>query len=110
MSKKYKLLALVSLLFATVVINAMEQKPAEAAPPIPQRWVYYVVGRSESSFQTNINQIDIVSPNFYRLTREGTIAGSNRPELTNQARARGIKVIPMIQNDPVKNDFNAILD
>jgi spore germination protein YaaH len=109
MPTRIKLLALISVLFSTLLINLGSDKPAEAAPPIPIRWGYYVNGKSYDSFMANVTNLDYLSPNFYRLSSQGTITGSNRPDVTNYARAKGVKVIPIIQNDPVKDDFNKIL-
>ncbi len=109
MTLRIKLLSLISLLAATLLIGSWEQAPAEAAPPIPIRWMYYVSGKSYDALQANASNIDIISPNFYRLARDGSISGSNRPDVTNFARAKGIKVIPMIQNDPTTTDFNQLL-
>lgn len=110
MTLRFKILGLLSLLFATLVLNIWEHTPsAQAAPPIPIRWMYYVSGKSLPSLQANAANIDVISPDYYRLQSDGTIRGNNRPDVTNFARAKGIKVVPMIQNDPTKDDFNKLM-
>ncbi len=77
--------------------------------PNPLRLVYFTDHSSWLSLQANFKNIDGISPGFYRLSRDGALAGQNQPAITDFARARGIKVIPMIQNDPVLDNFNQII-
>ena len=110
MSTRVKLLALISLLLSSLLIHLSDNNVAEAAPPpIPIRWMYYVNGVSDASLKANYSQIDIVSPNFYRLKSDGSVQGNINADVTTFAHSKGIKVVPMIQNDPVTDDFNKIL-
>jgi spore germination protein len=106
----FKVLSLLSLFLAGLMLSVFEEPhTAGAAAPIPLRWFYFVNGRSNAALLANYNNIDIISPDFYRLQADGTIRGSNRADVTNFARSKGIKVVPMIQNDPSKDDFNKLL-
>lgn len=108
---RFKSLALVSLLLTGLFLVALSgpTPTAQAAPPIPLRWFYFVNGKSNASLQANYQNIDVISPDYYRLQSDGTIRGSNRADVTTFARSKGIKVVPMIQNDPTKDDFNRLL-
>jgi spore germination protein YaaH len=111
MQHRFNALALVSLLLTSLFLVAMAgpAPTASAAPPIPLRWFYFVNGKSNTALQANYQNIDVISPDFYRLQSDGTIRGSNKPDVTNFAHSKGIKVVPMIQNDPAKDDFNKLL-
>ncbi len=110
MQQHFKVLSLLSLFLASLLVSVSEPTPiAGAAAPIPLRWFYFVNGRSNTALLANYNNIDIISPDFYRLQDDGTIRGSNRTDVTSFARSKGIKVVPMIQNDPSKDDFNKLL-
>ncbi len=109
MFSRLKLLSLVSLFLAVLVAGAFDARPTEAAPPIPLRFMYYVGGKSYDALVANAANIDIISPDFYRLQDDGTIRGYNHTEVTSFARSKGIKVVPMIQNDPDKDNFNKLL-
>src|SRR5947209_7991562 len=77
--------------------------------PNPLRLMYFTDNTSWLSLQANFKNIDCISPGFYRLSKDGTLAGQNQSAITDFAHARGIKVIPMIQNDPVLDNFNQII-
>ena len=109
MLTRNKTLALVALMLAGLLIGLGDSRPAQAAAPIPVRWMYYVSGRSEESFRANLKNIDIVSPNFYQLKSDGSVNGNVHTDLVALAHANGIKVVPMIQNDSTKDDFNKLL-
>ncbi len=110
MSIRLRTLSFLSLFIAGLFLNILQQPhAAEAAAQIPLRWMYYVNSRSLESLKANAGNIDVISPDYYRLNVDGTIRGSNRSDVTNYARASGIKVIPMLQNDPTKDAFNKIL-
>ncbi len=109
MSLKFKIIAIISLLFGSLFLSSWETRSAEAAPPIPLRWMYYVSGKSYDSLLANAGNIDVVSPNYFRLSGNGTVYGSDKPDVTAFARGRNIKIVPMIQNDPVQGEFNALL-
>ncbi len=77
---------------------------AEAAAPAvkrgPVRWAYYVrTSTSLESFRANVDSLNMVSPFYFVLKADGTIGGSDQTEVTALARSRGVKVLPMLQND-----------
>jgi spore germination protein len=77
---------------------------AEAAAPNsrrgPIRWVYYVqTATSLESLRANIDNLTMISPYYYVLRADGTIGGSDQPTVTQLARSKGVKVMPMLQND-----------
>src|SRR4051812_47848552 len=111
MQQQFKVLALVSLLLTGLFLTALSgpTPTASAAPPIPLRWFYFVNGKSNDSLQANYQNIDVISPDYYRLQSDGTIRGTNRTDVTTFAHSKGIKVVPMIQNDPTKDNFNKLL-
>jgi spore germination protein len=110
MHQHIKAMSLLSLFLAGLLVSLAEPAPtAGAAAPIPLRWFYFVNGKSNAALLANYKNIDVISPDFYRLQNDGTIRGSNKPDVTNFARSKGIKVVPMIQNDPSKDDFNKLL-
>ncbi len=110
MSTRTKALALISLLLSVLLINLSDGNPAQAAGPIPIRWMYFVNGRSNDSFAANASLIDIVSPNFYQLKADGSVRpiGVDQSSITSFAHSKGVKVVPMIQNDSTKDDFNKL--
>ncbi len=111
MQQQFKVTALVSLLLTSLFLIAMSgpTPTVSAAPPIPLRWFYFVNGNSNASLQANYQNIDVISPDYYRLQNDGTIRGANRTDVTTFAHSKGIKVVPMIQNDPTKDNFNKLL-
>jgi spore germination protein len=77
---------------------------AEATQTSPKRemirWGYYVRTQSSlESLRANIDSLTMISPFYFVLKADGTIGGSDQPEVTQLAKSRGVKVLPMIQND-----------
>ncbi len=77
--------------------------------PQPLRWTYTVGDRSWASLQANIGNVDVVSPNFFRLSQTGQVTGGDQPNLTKLVRSHNLRLVPMIQNDPLRDAFNAIM-
>ena len=66
----------------------------------PLRWAYYVrTGSSLDSFKANVDSLSVVCPFFFVLRADGSLGGSDQAEVTGLAHSRGVKVIPMLQND-----------
>jgi spore germination protein YaaH len=72
-------------------------KPALAAGSL--RWAYYVPDdpRSYRSLAARHAYLDIVSPDAWRLQRDGSITSRVQPNVIAQMRAWGLRVVPMIQ-------------
>lgn len=66
----------------------------------PVRWAYYMrTASSLESVRANIDSLTMISPYYFVLKSDGTIAGSDQTEVTQLAKSRGVKVLPMLQND-----------
>ena len=102
------LLALVwlTLTWLTPGTQTFQADPAQvmSATPDPRhgpiRWAYYVrTASSLDSLRANIDNLTMVSPFFFVLRADGSIGGSDQAEVTGLAHSRGVKVLPMLQND-----------
>jgi len=62
--------------------------------------LFYMVNTPESfeSFKANVDQISIVGPQTFSVSREGVLSGSLDPRVLTLAKANGIKVMPLIVN------------
>jgi spore germination protein len=62
--------------------------------------LFYLVDTPESfaSFKANLNQISIVCPQTFRISKEGVISGSVDQRVLELAKANKIKVMPLIVN------------
>ncbi len=111
MSKRYSflltssaLILLVGLSLGLTWLNFGRSEVAGAAAPSPKRgpirWAYYVrTASSLESFRANVDSLSMISPYYFVLKADGTIGGSDQSEITQLAHSRGVKVIPMLQND-----------
>jgi spore germination protein len=113
MRQNGKILAIFSLLVSSIFAMTFTGSQAQivqaqtTAFPAKIRWGYYVpqVSSIESTRQ-NIGSLDILSPFYFTLRPDGSIQGSDKSEITQLARSKGVKVVPMIQNQAVKDDFS----
>lgn len=62
------------------------------------RWAYYVPDdpRSYRSLEAHHNELDIISPDAWRIRPDGSIASRIQPEVVAQMRGWSLKVIPMV--------------
>ncbi len=83
----------------------------QAAPTyLPLRWGYYVrQPTSLDSVRQNIQNLDLLSPYYFVLNADGTIGGSDQPEVTQLARSRGVRVLPMLQNTNSQLEMHNLL-
>ncbi|MBV9119878.1 MAG: hypothetical protein JOZ39_04155 [Chloroflexi bacterium] len=79
--------------------------PAPLVPPIPGtqassqlRWVYVVGNTVPQSLRDHADQIDVISPQWFRADANGKLQGNDAPAVTQFARAHGIKVVPIVAN------------
>jgi spore germination protein YaaH len=113
--QKPKNLALAALLVVALFLNLIEQSPEAQAqtPPLTAllRWGYYVkTQNSLESVRNNIGSLNIISPVYFSLRPDGSIIGTDQPEVTNLAKSKGVRVIPTVQNtSAVLNDFTKII-
>ena len=84
--------------------------PAGAQNRLVQ-WAYVVAEDSDSlrSFQTNASSLDFVSPKSYSVDAQGALRGSVSATLTTSARRSGVRILPLIQNDPRYGEFSPVL-
>ena len=103
-------LALLIALVAATFAYSRENRIVEARAMV--RWGYYITWDDSSyvSLQQNVQQLDIVSPYFYQLTAAGTITSSAEPETTRFLKENGVKVVPLIQNQPRWDEFRRTLE
>jgi spore germination protein YaaH len=108
--------SLLLLLGITVVAAIIGPFPDRAPQTVRAatllRWGYYVTYDSGSlvSLQTNIGQLDIVSPYFYHVTSAGTIKDFDEPETTAFLKEQGVLVLPIIQNEARWDDFRMMVE
>ncbi|HVA25455.1 MAG TPA: glycosyl hydrolase family 18 protein [Chloroflexota bacterium] len=73
-----------------------------AAVPTPQprmlRWVYMVGSQLPDSIRQHPEDIDVLSPAWFHLDANGNVYGSDSPEVTQFAKAHGIKIMPIVAN------------
>ncbi len=76
----------------------------------PVRWGYYIrTQTSLDSLKQNINNLDAVSPYYFGLNKSGQITGNDQPEVTNLLKSKGVKVLPMLQNNAALDEFHALI-
>tara|TARA_R110002073_G_scaffold72537_1_gene177284 strand:+ start:276229 stop:277290 length:1062 start_codon:yes stop_codon:yes gene_type:complete len=85
----YQLVTLLLLFFAQ---NIFSQTKSEN--------LFYMVNTPVSfeSFKANINQISIVCPQTFFISKEGVLSGSVDPRVLALAEANNVKVMPLIVN------------
>jgi spore germination protein len=104
------------LMAAAAPVAARESQPARASqgyaallPPLPTvsptpaaakplRWAYMVGSKLPDSLRDHAGQIDIISPAWFHADAKGMIYGSDSPAVTQFAKSRGIKVVPIVAN------------
>ena len=105
-------------LFAILILGGLflhpveAPKTAQAAPALvgPVRWGYYVRQQTSlDSLKQNIQNLDAISPYYFVLGKSGQISGSDQPEVTNLAKSRGVKVLPMLQNSAELDEFHPLI-
>lgn len=96
-----------TLVFSLVVVRA---RGPEANVPV-LRWGYYVTWDESSrvSLETNISNLDIVSPYYYHLTPAGTIKSFAEPAVLDTMREAGVTIIPLIQNESRWDEFRTTI-
>lgn len=72
--------------------------PARSSARGYWRWAYYVPDdpRSYRSLEANHRDLDIVSPDAWRIRPDGSITSRIQPEVVAQMREWRLKVIPMV--------------
>ncbi len=107
LSKTSRLIGIATILVGLVGFGLFDwsgSPPVGAAVPNAQRgpirWAYYVrTATSLESLRANVDSLTMLCPYYFVLRADGTISGSDQAEATQLARSRGVKVIPMLQND-----------
>jgi len=100
-----------------MVLLLLMPAAAWAADKIMFSYLYAWEGNGKaamtSNFKSQINaagNIDVVSPNyFYIQNAEGQVKDLADPELIMWAQLQGIKVVPMLKNDGLANDYIKLL-
>lgn len=99
---------IVGSLMAAVAFNRNNAVDASAVV----RWGYYITydGNSNVSLRQHVGHLDIVSPYFYHLTPSGTIKSFDEPATTKLLKDSGVKVVPLIQNEPRWDAFRTTIE
>ncbi len=111
-SGSFKFAAVVLLLSGVFLPLFETPRTAGAAQALanPIRWAYYVKNEtSVESVRQNLKNLDILSPFYFSLNKNGQITGKDQPEVTGLARGRGVKVVPMVQNNVGLEDFHNLI-
>lgn len=81
--------------------------------PIPAflRWAYYIPDDpdSQESLQANLGSLDVVSPAYFTIDGSGNVVGKDRPSVDAQIHAKHVKILPMLQNTPIWDDFHPFI-
>jgi len=87
-------------LAAACALVALAGRPTPAAAQAPERLFYYV-DREDSyrSFVRHVDQIGVVAPQVYTVDSLGIVYGSLDRRVIDLARARGVKVMPLLVNE-----------
>ena len=72
--------------------------PAQGAQPRMLRWVYTAGSQLPDSIRQHPENIDVLSPAWFHLDANGDVYGEDSPQVTQFAKARGIKVMPIVAN------------
>jgi spore germination protein len=74
--------------------------PATAAgQPHMLRWAYMVGDQLPDAIRQHPDRLDILSPAWFHMDAAGNIYGKDVPSVTQFAKAHGIKVLPIVDND-----------
>src|SRR5215471_11391682 len=71
---------------------------ASAAQQLEALWYSIASERSTASFLAHAGNISIVSPQVFSFDKEGAIHGRLDRRLVDTARARGVKLVPLVVN------------
>jgi spore germination protein YaaH len=85
--------------------------PALAAPHAPKALFYLTPeAKSVQSFMAHLDQIDVLSPNWYTVDSQGVVKGDANPAVLKAAREHAIAVTPLVTNlGFVREDVHALL-
>jgi spore germination protein YaaH len=72
--------------------------PRQASKPHMLRWVYMVGSQLPDALRQHPEAIDVLSPAWFHLADNGDVYGSDSAEVTQFAKAHGIKVMPIVDN------------
>jgi len=112
-------IALMALLLGPLFTEAGSQHSLSSGGAAGKiRWAYYVAydPLSYASIQTNIKNLDYVSPYWYHMDGDGnlvtdsSVADKNKESVINMARRNGVKIVPMVKNTATYSDFQAVLN
>jgi spore germination protein len=78
--------------------------PQPSPPPLPPaqpkmlRWAYMVGSQLPDSIRQHPEDIDVLSPAWFHLDANGDVYGDDSPDVTQFAKAHGIKIMPIVDN------------
>jgi spore germination protein YaaH len=85
---------------APPAVPAPAAAPARAPSRVGERLFYYVdAAASWESFRAHADRIDVVAPQSYVVDSLGIVFGRVDPALLALARARGVRVMPLLVNE-----------
>lgn len=93
---------------ANMLLPAVER--VAAAPMI--RWGYYVTYAKDSftALQANAGALNMVSPAYFTITKDGTIRSTEEPETNAFLRAQRVKILPLVKNEAQGAEFAAQME
>jgi spore germination protein YaaH len=99
--------------WTTAAVSASLQVPADFTHVQPSQLVdMYFVNSDDAraSFFAHLNQIDMLSPQWYEANADGSITGSAVQDIIDAAHANHIQLVPLVMNANVDSDVaHAIL-
>ncbi|MBA2453251.1 MAG: peptidoglycan hydrolase [Chloroflexia bacterium] len=115
--KTYVVPVITVIVVLTIVLGAILiplRSPAsqEVEAKALLRWGYYVTyaDNSKTSLESNLDQLDVVSPYYYHLTPNGSLKEFDEPETTATIRANSnAKILPIVQNEARWDDFTKMM-
>jgi spore germination protein YaaH len=75
------------------------------------RWGYYIPDDPDSrdSLKTNLSKLDVVSPAYFIISADGEVRGSDHASDTALIQSKGVKLVPMLQNNPQWDQLHPFL-
>ncbi|MBY0491710.1 MAG: hypothetical protein K2R93_17860 [Gemmatimonadaceae bacterium] len=89
-----------ALFFGGLAAAVTPPAAPSAGPKAPLESIWYIRNDSLAidDFAAHASQIDIIAPQVYSIDSTGVIRGGMAPRLVQIARARGVKLMPLVMN------------
>jgi spore germination protein YaaH len=99
-------------LFLALNLIALPVFAAASAHVEPPKALFYLTREAKSvdSFMSHLDQIDVLSPNWYAVDSKGVVTGEPDPKVLDAARRHHIAVTPLVTNlGFVQEDVHTLL-